>query len=32
MQAIAEAGLVDEFPQMCSTAFSYLERTQVRVS
>ena len=25
MQAIAEAGLVEEFPQMCSLAFSYLD-------
>lgn len=32
MQAIAEAGLVDEFPQMCSSAFSYLERTQILCS
>ena len=31
-QAIAEAGLVDEFPQMCSSAFSYLERTQILCS
>ena len=29
MQALAEAGLVDEFPQMCAKAYSYLERTQI---
>ena len=30
MQALAEADLVDEYASMCSKAYSYLERTQVR--
>ena len=32
MQALAEAGLVDEFPSMCTKAYSYLERTQILCS
>ena len=28
MQALAEAGLVDEFPDMCSRAYDYLERVR----
>ena len=32
MQALAEAGLVDEFPTMCTKAYSYLERTQILCS
>ncbi|KAL1514656.1 hypothetical protein AB1Y20_003746 [Prymnesium parvum] len=29
MQALAEAGLVDEFQTMCCRAYAYLERTQI---
>lgn len=29
MQALAEAELVQEFPEMCCKAYSYLERTQI---
>jgi squalene/oxidosqualene cyclase-like protein len=29
MQALAEAGLVDEFAPMCVKAYAYLERTQI---
>jgi squalene/oxidosqualene cyclase-like protein len=29
MQALAEAELIDEFPEMCRKAYAYLERTQI---
>ena len=29
MQAIAEAGLIDEFPEMSRKAFDYMESTQI---